>query len=171
MIVLKIETCIKKNQYLHYLNKSYSQAVLHFLGKVNLLFQLLRLPQHYPRKTNTCRCPSTTATVTSTGQTTPSSGSDLVKYISIFTNIFPIEDCSTGEEDEALVHCRHPIFDQIITSDIQNQTQWQRVSWSFQGKHAKQPPSFVLQISHLMNSSINSRPSVYSTITFRNEKS
>lgn len=62
----------------------------------------------------------TTPTVTSTGQTTTYSGTDLAKCISIFTNLFPTEHRSTGEEDEPFVHRLRPILDQLIASNKPN---------------------------------------------------
>ena len=48
---------------------------------------------------------------------------DLSKCISIFTNLFPIEDRPTGEEDEPFVYRLRPILDQLVTSKIPTEHQ------------------------------------------------
>ena len=40
---------------------------------------------------------------------------DLSKCISIFTNLFPMEDRPTGKEDEPFVYRLRPILDQLVT--------------------------------------------------------
>ena len=48
---------------------------------------------------------------------------DLSKCISIYTNLFPIEDRPTGEEYEPFVYRLRPILDQLVTSKIPTEHQ------------------------------------------------
>ena len=50
-------------------------------------------------------------------------GPDLSKFILIFTNLFPVNDRPTGEEDEAFVYRLRQILDQIVTSKIPEEHQ------------------------------------------------
>ena len=48
---------------------------------------------------------------------------DLSKWISIFTNLFPIEDRPTGEEDKSFLYRLRPILYEFVTSKIPTEHQ------------------------------------------------